>query len=298
MKLATTTCDFKRYLDNDCDRIQELYNAGFRYIDLDMGFDENSPYMQDNWKEEADKIKVLAKKLKMEFVQAHAPGHINPLDKNAERVDLLVKLTNRSIELCEYLGIKNTVVHNGEDQNLTKEEWEKANKDFYLRILPTAEKCGVNILCENSAKCNIQGHFVNTAKDMLDFIKFVDHKNVHACWDIGHGNAEGVDQYEQITTLGKELYAIHYHDNFGRWDEHHAPFIGIVNHDQILCALRDADYKGYFTFESCLMFFRSRRPFDKYESKLTPQIFMQRKIEELIYQTGVYMLKQYEMFEE
>lgn len=298
MKLATTTADFGRYLDDNCDKIKELKKAGFKYIDLDMGLKEDSVYMQDDWKAHAKKLKTLAKELGMEFVQAHAPGHINPLDKNSERVDLLVKLTNRSIELCEYLGIKNTVVHNGEDPSLSKEEWEKINKEFYLKLLPTAEKCGVNILCENSAKCNIGGHFVNTAKDILDFIKFVNHKNVHACWDIGHGNAEGVDQYEQITMLGKELYAIHYHDNFGRWDEHHVPFVGIVNHDEIISALIDAEYKGYFTFESCLMFFRARRKFDKYENKLVPQLFMQQKIEELIYQTGKYMLSTYNVFEE
>ncbi len=63
-------------------------------------------------------------------------------------------------------------------------------------------------------------------------------------------------------------------------------------------SLKDVEYKGYFTFEACLMFFRSRRRFDKYESKLTPQIFMQRKIEELIYQTGKYILEEYQMFED
>ena len=61
MKIATSTCDFDFYCDNDPDRIRELHRAGFRYIDLSMySFSPDSPYMADNWKDEVKKIKDLA----------------------------------------------------------------------------------------------------------------------------------------------------------------------------------------------------------------------------------------------
>ena len=58
MKIATTTGDFSFYLKNDEDRILELHKAGFKYIDLNMySFTKDSPYMQENFKEEVLKIK-------------------------------------------------------------------------------------------------------------------------------------------------------------------------------------------------------------------------------------------------
>lgn len=85
MKIATTTGDFEHYCNNDCDRIRELYNAGFRYIDLSM-YNIARPdnvYMGDSWKEETEKIKKLANELGMTFVQAHSPG-VNPFSSNAD----------------------------------------------------------------------------------------------------------------------------------------------------------------------------------------------------------------------
>ena len=76
--------------------------------------------MQDGWKDEVNKIKNLAQELGMEFVQAHSQGG-NPLSDDKEHVDFLLKATIRSIEICEMLGIKNTVVHNGEKEGLTKD---------------------------------------------------------------------------------------------------------------------------------------------------------------------------------
>ena len=59
---------------------------------------------------------------------------------------------------------------------------------------------------------------------------------LHACWDTGHANCEG-SQYDDIITLGKELFAIHYNDNHGAKDEHLIPFLGTLNHDEIINAL-------------------------------------------------------------
>ena len=34
MKLATTTGDFTHYLDDHCDRVRAVAEAGFKYVDL------------------------------------------------------------------------------------------------------------------------------------------------------------------------------------------------------------------------------------------------------------------------
>ena len=43
--------------------------------------------------------------------------------------------------------------------------------------------------------------------------------------------------------------AIHYNDNRGGGDEHIAPFLGTLNHDEVITALIDVGFKGYFTLE-------------------------------------------------
>ena len=122
MKIATTTGDFGFYCNTDEERIRELHKAGFRYIDLSMySLTPNCVYMQENWRDEVQKIKYLAQELGMQFVQAHSQGG-NPLSEDKAHVDFLLKATIRSIEICKELGIKNTVVHCGYRKGIGKEE--------------------------------------------------------------------------------------------------------------------------------------------------------------------------------
>jgi len=307
MKIATTTGDFGAYCKTDAERIRELHRAGFRYVDLNMyRFTPDSEYMRDDWQESVKRLKAVADELGMSFVQAHSQGG-NPLSDDPKHVDFLIKATIRSIEICGMLGIKNTVAHNGFAKGLSKEEWFLQNKEFYERLILTLERCGVNLLCENSTVSNMKDmYFINTGKDMREFIEFVDHPLVHGCWDTGHANCEG-GQYDDIMAVGDELYAIHYNDNHGYKDDHVAPFLGTLNHDEVINALIDVGFKGYFTLEcgSSLNKYdewtEKRRRFDseKREPRLRePQLFMQRHLEVMAYETSKWMLESYGLFEE
>lgn len=300
MKIATTTDNFLYYCDNDIDRIRELHRGGFRYIDLSMYFfTPDSPYMSDDWKTPVRALKEEADRLGMKFVQAHSQGG-NALRPDPERVEFLVAATLRSLEICRELGIKNTVVHSGTADGLTKEEWFEKNKAFYSRLFPMMEETGVNVLVENSTKVNTKGRYcANSGKDMVEFLNYVGHPLLHACWDTGHANCEG-SQYQDILDLGKELYAIHYNDNHGERDEHLIPYLGTMNHDEVMHALIDAKYEGYFTLEcsSSLLQPRRRREFAADTRLLKPQLFMQRHAEKLMYDTAKYILESYGVFEE
>ena len=303
MRIATTTGDFSFFCKTDEERIRELHRAGFRYIDLNMySFTPDCAYMSENWREEVYKIKRLAEELGMEFVQAHSQGG-NPLSDDKAHVEFLIASTLRQIEICEILGIGNTVVHPGYKPGVSKEEWFKLNKEFYEKLLPTAEKCGVNILCENSTKANMGDmYFLITGKDNREFVDYVGHPRLHVCWDTGHANCEG-NQYEDILALGDQLYAIHYNDNRGTMDEHVAMYVGTLNHDEVINALIDVGFKGYFTLECDSTLRKSnywlgqRRPYEKDRRLAEPQLFMQRKIEELMYETAEYILKSYNLNE-
>ena len=303
MKIANTTSDFSFYCATDEERIVELHRAGFRYIDLNMySFTPDCVYMQENWREEVSKLKELANALGVKFVQAHSQGG-NPLSDDPAHVDFLVAATIRSIEICEMLGIENTVVHSGWGQGISKEEWFEKNKLFYEKLLPTAEKCGVNVLCENSTTANMGDmYYLIKGADMREFVKYVNHPKFHACWDTGHANCEG-SQYDEIMAIGDELYAIHYNDNMGGRDEHVAMYFGTLNHDEVMHALIDVGYKGYFTLEcdAALRKYREwtgwRRQYEKDTRLSQPQLFMRRHLEKLLYDTAEWMLDSYGILE-
>ena len=182
--------------------------------------------------------------------------------------------------------------------------FQMKNLEFYKKLFPAMEKYGVNVLIENSTAKNMGAqYYANTGEDMLAFLKFANHPLLHACWDTGHGNCEGA-QYNNIVTLGEELYAIHYNDNHGFSDEHLIPFFGTLNHDEVINALIDVDFKGYFTLESSLSLVgkndwpHMRRSFVSDTRLAEPQLFMQQKCESLLYDVSKYILTSYGLFEE
>lgn len=304
MKIATTTGDFALYCKQDIERIRQLHLAGFRYIDLSIyALTADSPYMQAGWQDAVLALKEEAAGLGMKFVQAHSPGG-NPLDPDAAKTDALVAATVRSIEICHLLGIPNTVVHPGYAPGADKAQWFEGNRAFFRRLFPAMERYGVNVLMENSTAANMGSmYFANSGADMAEFLRFADHPLLHACWDTGHANCEG-SQYDHIRALGKDLYAIHYNDNHGDKDEHLIPYFGTLNHDEVIHALMDIGYSGYFTLECSSSLIQKnywlggRRDFAADTRLEAPQLFMQQKLEALLYDICRYMLSSYGLFEE
>lgn len=304
MKIATTTSDFGHYCATNADRIRELHRAGFRYIDLSMySLPPTSPLMNDNWKDEVALLKNTADELGMQFVQAHAPG-TNFLSPKVTDHDFLKKSIIRSIEVCGALHIPHNVLHFGWAKGLSKEESFECNRAYCRQFLPVAQEYGVNILAENSCAVNMQDmYYPNSAQDILDFLSFVDHPMLHVCWDTGHANCEG-PQYDEIVKLGKELYAIHYNDNYGLSDAHTMPYCGTLNNDEIINALIAADFKGSFTLECGSLLRRAnhwphkRRTFEADTRLLSPPLHLQRMAEALMYETAKHILSAYDLFEE
>ena len=306
MKLATTTEDFQRFCKTNTERLDKIAAAGFKYVDLNQYTAQRNPeiFFADNWRENVLKIKDHAQRLGLTFVQSHSPG-ANPFGENND-YGTVVDMVKRSIEVCGILGIKNTVLHNGyiRDKSFTKEVFMEKNVKFFSEFYPLMEEYGVNLLCENTTKKNMPDwYFPVSGKEVREFAKEIGHPMVHVCWDTGHGNCEG-NQYDEICDIGDELYALHINDNSGRGDEHVIPYCGTLNTDEVMNALIKINYKGYFTFEAGNTLRPSkywqgdRHSFPQDSRTLDPQLFMQEKMERLMYEIGEYLLKRYDVFEE
>ena len=136
MKIATSTGDFGRFPLTEQQKVQELYDAGFRYVDVSF-YSCNKPgswLLQDDWKEQVLALKAFGEKLGMRFVQSHGPN-VNALEPG-ENWENDVESVKRTLEACAILGIPTCVLHMGWQLGPSKEEWFRRNKAFVEQFFP------------------------------------------------------------------------------------------------------------------------------------------------------------------
>ena len=303
MKIATTIGEVYKYEPIPANALRCYQGTGFRYFDYNFYtvHTGNSPFLQDSdkeWKQQVEDAGNAAADYGFKFVQAHAPGY-NPLGK-ADDHQACLRTMYRSVEACGMLGIPTIVVHGSMAPYyvypMDSEAFFKYTREFLSGMLDAAEKYGVTICVENStSKWMRDMYYPRTAAEMNAWVEYMDHPLLKCCWDTGHSLLEGkTDQYDEIKTLGDNLKAVHIHDNDGLYDEHIAPYCGIMKMDPFIQALKEIDFRGYFTFESDA--FMNKVNGDGPASKLPLEL--RQEALALLYKTGKFMLESHNAFEE
>ncbi len=317
MRLATTTADLTRSLENPADLVEPFDGTGFRYLDLNLYrcVYPGSPILDERWEQWTQQVADAAETRNLRFCQAHGPDG-NPF-ATGDAFDAFLKATLRSIEICGKLGIPAVVMHSkdigGYPSRDYREQNLKRNREFFAQLFPTLEKTGVQVLVENSCDRHAptkenSRHFPSTAAELLELADYLDHPLIHVCWDTGHANVQGVDQYRSIVELGPRLRGLHINDNYGDMDSHVAPFQGTTNLDAVMQGLVDSRYDGYFTFEASNILRNGavwpnfRREWHLQGEKVTRlmdvPLDLKRQAVALLYQIGRHMLTEYACFEE
>ena len=316
MKLATSTGDFSFYVNTVAEKVREFKGSQFKYINLEQT--GNIPeFFSDNeadWQRLAEDFAEARDFAGVKYAVSHAPCLHNPImealdDPQNETYRKNVRAIRRSIEICHILGIGRIVIHDCSDPKLTKEEFYKYNTMFYREFFDLMEKYGITVMTENWD--NSVYHF-STGKELRDFIDYMDHPLLAACWDTAHGNidkvAREIGQYQNIVDIGARLKGLHISDNFGDCHHHSWPFAGRINFDSIMQGLLDVNYDGFFTFEaSYTLLHHNNPPYGRaawnYNGQpvrklLDPSIELKKQAVDLLYETGKYILNTYECFEE
>ena len=252
MKIATMTGAFRDYVAREdiVSAVRLLAKCGYKHVDatLDSLAYEGSPLRSDNWREWAEGIRKAGEEVGVDFVQAHATDGC--FDEGPER-EWRISLLKREMHVCQMLGIPGMVVHAIWRRDGTREEFMEANAKFYSQLLPEAEATGVKIYTENTCRQNCPAYFLFEGADFNELRGRLDnHPLFGCCWDVGHGNCHGVDQYKAIMEMGDGLMAVHVHDNVWGLDIHLAPFTGNTNYDAVINGLLDVGFKGTFTLEA------------------------------------------------
>lgn len=292
--LATTTGDLEAYTGSVGECVEAIASAGFGYLDLNlysMAF-PGSVLLGDDRFRFAEEAAEAAQKTGTSFIQSHAPD-VNCFD-SGEKLGTGKTAALNSVEVCGILGIKKLVVHSGHAPGVSKSDYFLINREFFLPLLTKAEKYGMKICIENSAEGNMGSrYFFFDAADMNEFIGFTGHPLLAACWDTGHANMRHMDQGVAIRELGANLAALHIQDNFGKTDDHIAPYQGTTDFIPILSALRDVRYSGAFTFEanniiSLPLGWPNSRP------AMRPSKALRVEAEKLLFAIGTDLLREYE----
>lgn len=175
--------------------------------------------------------------------QSHAPFPVK-----APAVHDFLK---RAIECTAEAGGKICVIHPDNDKSAEE------NAELFLELLPFAKGCGIKIATENmwnwdNEKKESSFAACATGEDFKKHIDIVGDDSFVACLDIGHAEMRGSGDgaVNMIRTLGHRIEALHIHDNDRHYDSHQIPFSMDVDFTSIVKALKEIDYKGYFTLEA------------------------------------------------
>ena len=254
MKISTEIASLSKLVGEE-KAVEYIAKAGFDAWDFSMfsmvrydwGTGEASktdhPLSGDNYIEFARKLKKIGEDNGIHCNQSHAPFPVYSPE--------IRSYLKRAIECTAEAGGKICVIH--PDNFKSPEE----NAEMYLELLPFAKGCGVKIATENmwnwdSEKGHSSFAACATPKSFCDHIEVINDDFFVACLDIGHAEMKGSDTTaaEMIKALGDSLQALHIHDNDKLKDSHQIPFSMNINFNEIIKALKEIKYSGYFTLEA------------------------------------------------
>ena len=91
-----------------------------------------------------------------------------------------------------------------------------------------------------------------TSESFVEHLEAVNDDYFVACLDIGHAEMRGSGSgaVNMIYALSDRLQALHIHDNDRHHDSHQIPFSMDIDFEQVVKALKDINYQGYFTLEA------------------------------------------------
>ena len=244
IKLTTST----RLVEKLCPRFTKELDIiaayGFEGADYDINY-MLSEKVGPDWRRRAEAAGKKAEKLGLVIGQTHLPA-VN-LSGDTSKADEAMR---QAIEATAIMGTKYAVFHAANPPRA--EDGYSETERVYGKHIEYASKLGVEMLVE------IMPGFCRypiTAEALIDC---ADGLGIGICWDFGHAGVmtvdspvpEPLDQGGDLRRIGKRLKAVHIHDNAGGvYDEHLPPYMGLINWDASVPALKEIGYAGNLNYE-------------------------------------------------
>ena len=231
--------------------------AGFEAVDFSLYYDATHWLLQDDYRERALDIRKALDETGLVCTQTHAPFH-SAIAKglaygsqwNEDCPEYLE--TIRAIEVTAILGAPHTVIHNIKvPEGVDLMEYNLA---FYQSFLPYLKKFDTQLAIENMQSKDAEtGTFqerIGTAQRMNTLFDRLNSDRYVLLVDTGHAILGGTTPEALIRGLTPgSLRGLHVQDTDATADRHQLPFMGTINWEEVLQALKDTGYKGDLTFE-------------------------------------------------
>lgn len=204
-----------------------------------------------------------ARALGLSVVQTH--GRISGYRNEPVEDAALIKNARLDCLATRALGAKVCVMHTVSNSvfgaDAPAELMHRMNDEFYLAVLPFAREFDIRIatetygICGTTKTCELFGV-------IPEFIAAYDRLSAHpelgkyltVCLDTGH--THNATQFpgnlsvgEAVRRLGSRIEVLHLHDNDGKCDGHTLPLAGTADWRDILAALSEVGYAGYYNLE-------------------------------------------------
>lgn len=245
-----------------------LKERGFDAIDFAIN---NILGDDDGWRDEVPLIKATLEMTGMIAVSGHLPFRT---DENMPLHDKLL----RAIDFAGEMGLKRAVLHpvgsrTAPDTEEARQRWFEKNVEYYNTYIPYAKAVGLTLVTENMRDPLVAEGKHRYASNAEELIQLADTLGLEVCWDFGHANEAGLDQYAELKKLGSRLTMVHINDNWGTHDEHIPPFYGQVDWDGAMRGLKEIGYSNPLNFEL---------KFKKLPIEIFPEAALVRRIGELL----------------
>ena len=214
------------------DTINTIKMTGFENVFIQW-------YDNKKWKVSKEEQVKLCKKLGLNIIFLHLGYYsIDSIWQADEKGEEVLQKYIRNLDKCKIYNIPMVVMHltNSEDKVL----YNELGLSRIKRLVEYAKKLNIKIAFENT---KVKGYLEYVLQNITD-------SNVGICFDSGHYHAHFKDEFD-FELFKDRIFAVHLHDNYGIKDEHLLPFDGNIDWKYIVRKLKQANYKGPITLESC-----------------------------------------------
>ncbi len=187
-----------------------------------------------------DKVQNTVMMMRQEIKDSHAESilihgpftEILPASIDHRMCDLGLERLNEAYEVCELLGVKKMIVHSGYMPPLYFKSWHTDRSvEFWNRFMEDK--------AEDFSLC-IENVLEDEPLMLKELIERLDDQRISLCIDIGHANWSSNGDYsvtDWIKLLGKDIGHFHFHNNYGKKDEHNAIHDGQMDMIEIMEAI-------------------------------------------------------------
>jgi len=259
MLKGVTYWAFEREADGcPCDPIKAMESAkALGYDALELTVDANGPVSLDTTPSEAERLRKAADHigLSLKTLCSGLAWGASPTDPDPAIREKAVKHYKTMLQIASWLGVETLLYIPGMVSAVFVPNYEPQPYDIVdararealEKILPTAEKCHIQIGVEN-----VWNRYLLNPLEMRDFIDSFGSPLVGSYFDIANVMLYGHPEH-WIKILGRRILAVHIKDfkvSIGNLSGFVDILTGDVNYPAVMRALKEIAYTGPFTAEA------------------------------------------------